>query len=127
MTRSFGTALGLLAAAGLAPADEPPTAPRPVPLTRPEMKQLLEDMKARTPRIPLPEPTAEEKEQLGERATNYEARLRYHYMPWTRGEAGRGGGGGGGGFGKDDPNATLTYKFKTQLFWIVSRTNNCHY
>ena len=24
------------------------------------------------------------------------------------------------------PN-TLDYKFKTQLFWIVSRTNNCQY
>jgi hypothetical protein len=81
-------------------------------------------MKARTPRIPLPDLTAEEKEQLGERATNYEARLRYHYLPWTRGEAGRGAGGGGR---SDDPNATLTYKFKTQLFWIVSRTNNCQY
>src|SRR5437764_11533802 len=109
MTRYFASALGLLAAAGFAPADEPPATPRPVPLTRPEMKQLLEDMKARTPRIPLPELTAEEKEQLGERGNNYEGRLRYHYMPWTRGEAGR-----GAGFGKDDPTATLPYKFKTQ-------------
>ena len=43
-------------------AEESVTAPRPVPLTRPEMKRLLEDMKNRKPRIPLPEPTAEEKE-----------------------------------------------------------------
>lgn len=124
MNRYLPGALGLLAAAGFAPADEPRSTPRPVPLTRPEMKQLLEDMKVRTPRIPLPELTAEDREKLGERGNNYEGRLRYHYMPWTRGEAGRG---AGGGFGKDDPTATLTYKFKTQLFWIVSRVNNCQY
>ena len=58
--------------------------PPPRPLTRPEMKQLLEDMKARKPRIPLPELTEDDKEKLGERGTSYEARLRYHYMP--RGE-----------------------------------------
>ena len=26
-----------------------------------------------------------------------------------------------------DPNMTLSYAFKTELFWIVSRANNCHY
>ena len=35
-------------------AGEPESQPRPVPLTRPEMKQLLEDLKSRKPRIPLP-------------------------------------------------------------------------
>ena len=39
-------------------------APRPIPLTRPEMKEYLEDMKGRTLRIPLPELTDEDKEQL---------------------------------------------------------------
>lgn len=54
-------------------------APRPVPLTRPEMKEYLEDMKGRKLRIPLPELTEADKEKLGERATSYESRLRYHY------------------------------------------------
>ncbi len=33
-------------------ADEPSNQPRPTPLTRPEMKQMLEDMKGRKERIP---------------------------------------------------------------------------
>jgi hypothetical protein len=115
----------LLSALLLTPAADPPTnEPRPTPLTRPEMKQLLEDMKARKPRITLPPLTAEEKEKLGDRGASYESRLRSLYMP--AGEAR--GGGSGFGLGKEpDANMTLDYKFKTQLFWIVSRTNNCQY
>src|SRR6202000_765557 len=33
-----------------------------------------------------------------------------------------------GGLGRNsDPNMPLDYPFKTELFWIVSRTNNCQY
>lgn len=96
--------------------------PRPVPLTRPELKQCLEDLKDRTPRIPLPELTEEARAELGERAESYEARLRHHYLPPSDGRR------GGFGFAREpDPNASLSYEFKTMLFWIVSRTNNCHY
>jgi hypothetical protein len=102
-------------------ADGAGAKPLPVPLTRPELKQALEDLKARQPRIPLPELTPEEKEKLGERGASYEGRLRYHYMP-------PGGRTGGGGFSREpDPRMTLDYAFKTRLFWIVSRANNCHY
>lgn len=101
-------------------ADDPNT-PRPIPLTRPEMKFLLEDMKARKPRIPLPALTAEEKEKLGERGSGYESRIRALYMPAGSSQS------FGIGRGEADPNMTLDYKFKTQLFWIVSRTNNCQY
>lgn len=108
-------------------------APRPIPLTRPEMKEYLEDMKGRTQRIPLPELTDADKEQLGERGGGYEGRLRYHYMrsngqgPGGQGR-GEGRGAGGGGFGRDnDPDMSLDYAFKVQLFWIVSRANNCQY
>ena len=84
------------------------------------MKDLLEDLKARQPRIPLPELSAEEREQLGNRADDYEFRLRYHYMPRTEGR--------GGEFGRgNDPNMSLDYAFKTMMFWIVSRMNNCQY
>jgi hypothetical protein len=135
-----------LASFGTARGDEP----RPVPLTRPEMKQLLEDMKARKPRIPLPELTDEEKAALGERGSNYEGRIRALYLPpgegFGSGGGGRGGAGAananananagtpnanagaGGGSGRNaDPKMTLDYAFKTELFWIVSRTNNCQY
>ncbi len=116
--------LGLLAAAAPAFAADPPvtSAPRPIPLTRPEMKRDIEAMKDRKPRIPLPELTEDEKTKLGERGTGYESRLRFHYMP-----AGSTGGGGGGGPRETDPAMTLDNNFKVELFWIVCRTNNCQY
>ena len=137
----FLIAMGLvLSSSGIAYCIDSKTAPRPVPLTRPEMKQYLEDMKLRTPRIPLPELTEEDKEKLGERAGSYEARLRYHYLPASDARGGAGGGaartaaggipGSGSGFGggrDNDPDMSLSYQFKVQLFWIVSRTNNCQY
>lgn len=153
--RLSGIALGLISASAfVVQAADSVTQPRPVPLTRPEMKQLLEDMKVRKPRIPLPEMTAEEKERAGERGGGYESRLRSLYLSGgdrggfgggfggrpnggdrpaggTRpgaGTPGAGGPGGAGGFGRNsDPKMTLDYAFKTQLFWIVSRTNNCQY
>lgn len=131
---------------GVVFADEPLTTPRPIPLTRPEMKVLIEEMKARKPRIPLPELTAEDKEKLGERGNGYEGRLRYHYMPagemnafgfgggaGGRGTGNRGAGGGGagrgagGGQGANNGEYSLDNTFKVQLFWIVCRTNNCQY
>jgi hypothetical protein len=102
-------------------AQAPGSFPLPVPLTRPEMKQALEVLKHRKPRIPLPELSEEEKQKLGERGASYENRLRYHYLP---------GGDVRGGtwlLRDPDPNMSLDYAFKTQLFWIVSRANNCHY
>jgi alkylhydroperoxidase family enzyme len=131
----FGVAL---MSAGLTRGDESEAAPRPVPLTRPEMKRYLEDMKARKPRIPLPELTAEEKAKVGERGGGYEGRLRALYLSSIDDRGGQaagarpGGGGGFGfsgfGFGRDqDPKMTLDYAFKTELFWIVSRSNNCQY
>jgi hypothetical protein len=93
------------------------------------MKRALEDLKERKTRIPLPELTDQDKAKLGDRADSYESRLRYHYLPG--GDEQRGGrsrGAGGGGFSREpDPNMTLSYEFKTMLFWIVSRTNNCLY
>jgi AhpD family alkylhydroperoxidase len=104
-------------------ADDNGNAPRPIPLTRPEMKELLEDMKGRNPRIPLAELSAEEKAQLGERGAGYEGRLRSLYMPASEGR-----GSFGGFFGRDNNGEmALDYRFKTMLFWIVSRTNNCQY
>ena len=112
---------GILALAGPALGDEPASQPLPTPLTRPDMKQLLEDLKTRKPRFELPPLTDAEKEKLGERGGGYEGRLRALYMPGGDAK-------GGFGFGREpDPNMSLSYEFKTQLFWIVSRTNNCQY
>jgi len=133
---SFGCALFFVP--GLAGADDAANAPRPVPLTRPEMKGMLEDMKGRTPRIPLPELTAEEKakEAADPRAFGYEGRLRSLYLPdgdmrVSLNFSGSPRGGFGSGNNRvqveQDPALTLDYKFKTQLFWIASRANNCQY
>src|SRR5262245_63756977 len=120
MRRCTAALFGLFAAAGLAGAQDSGASPLPVPLTRPEMKQSLEDLKKRKPRIPLPELTPGEQEKLGERGGSYEGRLRLHYLPAGEGR--------GGEFSREpDPNMSLDYAFKTMLFWIVSRTNNCHY
>ena len=123
-------------------ADSPVKTPRPIPATRTEMKELLEDMKKRPYRIPLPELTEKEKQELGERSTNYEARLRFNYIPVAEGTvfgAGRPRTAAPAGtpgsanaprpdFSRNaDENMTLTYQFKTMLFWIVARTNNCQY
>jgi hypothetical protein len=113
--------IGVLLLLPAAPARAADTsAPLPVPVTRPEMKQYLEGLKSRAPRIPLPPLTEAEKERLGERGAGYEARLRSHYLPPGEGP--------GGWFSREpDPNMSLDYAFKTRLFWIVSRANNCHY
>src|SRR5437867_12613914 len=94
-----GTLFAFAAVTATCRADEPSAAPLPVPLTRPEMKQALEDLKGRKPRIPLPELTEEDKAKLGERGASYESRLRYHYLS----SEGRGGGGGGGFSREPDP------------------------
>jgi hypothetical protein len=121
MRHALVITLFLALASAARAADGQGATPLPVPLTRPELKQCLEDLKARKPRIPLPELTKEEMEKLGERGASYEGRLRYHYLP-------PGGRAGGGGFSREpDPNMSLDYAFKTSLFWIVSRANNCHY
>jgi AhpD family alkylhydroperoxidase len=90
------------------------------------MKEMLEEMKSRTPRIPLPPLTDEEKAKLGDRGGGYESRLRALYMPGG-GDARGGGAFGFGGSKETDPNISLDNTFKTQLFWIVSRANNCQY
>lgn len=123
-------------------AGEPVETPRPIPATRVEMKQLLEDMKRRPYRIPLPEPSDLEREQLGEQIMSYESRLRFNYLPSGEGTVfGRGSRGTVSSTASSqssgqrnrsftrnaDENMTLTYQFKTMLFWIVARTNNCQY
>lgn len=119
------------------PVDEP----RPTPVTRPEMKKLLEDMKNRTPRIPLPELSAEEKAKAESdpRTFGYEGRLRSLYTPNSDAMGYLPFAGSMPRPANDPPNApprptiapdpavTLGYPFKTRLFWIASRANNCQY
>src|SRR5579859_3816376 len=83
-------------------ADEPAAsqAPNRIPLTRPDMKQALESLKSRNPRVPAPILTTAELEKLGDRSQSLEAALRLRYLPhefqgaWSR---------------DNDANMSLTY------------------
>jgi AhpD family alkylhydroperoxidase len=123
--------------------------PTPVPLTRPELKRLLEESKHSVPRLKAPAPSPEQLAAAQEKGAR-------------TGRMGNGNGNGllppdlrggyfmpdGRGSGQDsrglrapnaparpaagprlepDPNMTLDYAFKVMLFWIVSRSNNCVY
>ncbi|MFO0876031.1 MAG: hypothetical protein U0840_01555 [Gemmataceae bacterium] len=94
-------------------ADEPP-----VPVTRPEMKKVLEALKKAKPRLPLPPLSEADGKAGGLRIVN-NGRMRQLYLPeelrsadFPRGQ---------------DAALTLDPTFKVELFWIVSRTNNCRY
>ena len=127
--------LVLFGAAAAVAADD---APRATPVTRPAMKRMLEEMKSRRERIPLPDLTDAERAAAAEDPTalSYENRLRALYLPGTelRGYLGFGGTAPkrpGAPTPKvviePDPAVTLDYGFKTRLFWIASRVNNCQY
>ena len=101
--------------------------------TRPELKKRIEALKERTSRLPLPPPT--EQELASGRSLVNNGRLRSIYLPtswqpflvpgWGSNSANRGKGGTASLLKtlEADPN----YGFKTRLFWIVSRTNDCRY
>lgn len=111
--------------------------PRPTPVTRPEMKRLLEDMKLRTERIPLPALTDKDVESPDPRSQSYEGRLGQLFLPASAGARGylnfsgsparTASSSSNRAPQEPDPNLTLDYGFKTRLFWIASRANNCQY
>src|SRR4051812_16725110 len=78
-----------LAAALLIPStptladDRPSSEPTPVAVTRPELKQFLENSKRHDPRLPLPPLTDEEqaKAERGDWTVVNNSRMRRHYLP----------------------------------------------
>lgn len=110
--------------------------PRSTPTTRAAMKQYLEDLKNRVPRIPLPEMTEAEKKRALEdpRASGYEGRLRSNYLSdgvnsylTFGGSPARGFPGTNRATNPVESKLTLDYGFKVRLFWIAARVNNCQY
>ena len=101
--------------------------------TRPEMKKRIEALKERTPRLPLPAPSADEIASGRPLVNN--GRLRSIYLPpswqsflvpgWGSRSAPRPSGGTAAML--KSLEADPSYAFKTRLFWIVSRTNDCRY
>jgi alkylhydroperoxidase family enzyme len=130
-TRRLALALTplVLAVPALCPAADAPASetPRPVAITRPELKEQLERSKQSHPRLPLPPPTEEEIATAKTKGRNgpmggiiNNGRMRKIYLPAeVLGVA---------GFSREpDPTMTLNNTFKTMFFWIVSRANNCTY
>ena len=114
---ALSSAIALCMAAAITQAEEASDTPNPIPPTRPEIKEALEKLKHRTPRLPLPPVTEDAPSTTGQRSIVNNARARAMYLPesWRPARS------------QNDPAMTLDYGFKTQLFWIVSRGNNCHY
>lgn len=123
--------LALGACSTMADGQEPAGGPA---LTRPEMKQRLEALRGRQPRLPLPPPT--EAERASGRSLVNNGRLRALHLPasWTSYLIP---GWGGGSTKRTPPGGTTTllnalqtqpdYAFKTRVFWVVSRANDCQY
>lgn len=93
--------------------------PKPIPASRPAMKQALDDLKHREPRLPLPAPSEEDKASGDQRRLVNNGRMRQHYLGnlYPRSSGTR----------EKDPNMSLDNAFTVEFFWIASRVNNCHY
>ncbi|MDX2037137.1 MAG: hypothetical protein SFX72_10830 [Isosphaeraceae bacterium] len=111
-------------------AADPPTQgngdrPDVVAANREDLKRRLEESKRSRARLPLPPPTEEEIAEANRRASGSlggiinNGRMRKLYLPQEFAL---------GGFDRRaDPAMTATSAFKTEIFWIVSRINNCAY
>lgn len=90
---------------------------KPIPRSRPEMKQALERLKQAQPRLPLSPPSEQQRAAAGDRPLVNNGMARSQYLPptWQTRRF------------DPDPAMTLDPVFKTRIFWIVSRSNNCHY
>lgn len=100
--------------------------------TRPEMKKQIEALKERASRLPLPAPT--EEEIASGRILVNNSRLRSLYLPPSWQSFVIPGWGSPANRPKGGTQALLKamesnpdYAFKTRLFWIVSRANDCQY
>ncbi len=99
--------------------------PKPVPESRLEMLKALDALKHRQARLPLPPADADAVEappasgSVGGLGVVNNGRMRSLYLPpelqLRRAASAR------------SSQTNLSYEFATELFWIVSRVNNCHY
>jgi alkylhydroperoxidase family enzyme len=134
----------LLPAASAALAGDEPA---PVPVTRPEIKQVLEGSKHSRPRLPLPPLTEEERQRVEQVRAGQDrgvfggivnnGRMRNYYLaPELRSEfTSRAGNSAGRGndpkaavrAGASDPSMPLDPTFRVMFFWLIARLNNCYY
>ena len=127
---------------GIADDSADSSRPDPVPLTRDDMKRALDASKESVPRLPLPPVTEEEQKLIEEQKAKAAAagekprrlglanngRMRAYYLAdygFARTndiERAR----SGNNFNQN-PDSSFDPAFRTSLFWIVSRGNNCTY
>jgi alkylhydroperoxidase family enzyme len=143
-------AIAAMAAPTARAGDEPP----PVPVTRPEIKQVLEGSKHSHPRLPLPPSTDGSKPRaeraagerqgggLGSGLVNNGWMRNYYLAPELySGSSGRVGADNARGnasqapdraglsvrSGASDASMPLDPTFRVMFFWLVARLNNCYY
>ena len=132
----------MLVCGGFAVADEPRgnSQPEPIPLTRDDMKRALDASKQSVPRLPLPPVTDEEmaliEEQKVEAAKKGEVprrlglanngRMRAYYLAEFGFERSNDIARARSGATRDS-DSSFDPSFRTMLFWIISRGNNCTY
>ena len=92
--------------------------PKPVPQDRRSMLAALEKLKSRAPRLAMPEEAVRRLQAESSDPIVNNAMLRRLYLPEGFQAASR---------RQPDPSMTLDSNLGVELFWIVSRVNNCHY
>jgi len=100
--------------------------PKPIPQSRQAMLQALEQLKHRAARLPLEaasssvsEPNAPDRQSPARTPVN-NGRMRAIYLPDELTQRNP-------SPSEGRPQTSIPYSFATELFWIVSRINNCHY
>jgi len=90
-------------------------------IDRDSMLKMLENSKRHKPRLPLPEPTAKDRETAknGTLGLVHNGLMRRYYLPteWSTAAFPA----------RSQQSGLVDYAFKTELFWIISRLNNCAY
>lgn len=109
-----------------------PDHPKPIPQSRRAMLEALDKLKSRSARLPLPDPQPavsnnESSDQPSSPASQSRSlgvvnngRMRTLYLPEQLSRRAN-------PTSPSKPDSDASYQFATELFWIVSRVNNCHY
>jgi len=99
-----------------------PDKPKPIPQSRRSMLDALDKLKSRSARLTLPDlqPDGSETDQPRSLGVVNNGRMRALYLPEELSRRTN-------SASQATANSDAAYPFATELFWIVSRVNNCHY
>lgn len=111
----MATAIACVWSVPNATATDPPTPPE----TRGQMLQALEELKSRTPRLPMPADRIAALQAASDRPLVNNALARRLHLPEPVNALVMG--------SLRDPAMTLPDALAVELFWVTSRSNDCHY